>query len=33
MWYIFYVYPFAALLVGVLTRDLVAFYRNKIKEL
>ena len=33
MWYIFYVYPFAALVVGVLTRDLVAFYRNKTREL
>ena len=29
MWYILYVYPFAALIVGVLTRDLVAVYRNK----
>jgi 4-amino-4-deoxy-L-arabinose transferase-like glycosyltransferase len=29
MWYIFYVYPFAALIVGVLTRDLVALYQNR----
>jgi 4-amino-4-deoxy-L-arabinose transferase-like glycosyltransferase len=29
MWYILYVYPFAALIVGVLTRDLVALYRNR----
>ena len=29
MWYIFYVYPFAALVVGVLTRDLVALYRYR----
>lgn len=29
MWYILYVYPFAALIVGVLTRDLVTLYRNK----
>ena len=29
MWYILYVYPFAALIVGVLTRDLVTLFRNK----
>lgn len=33
MWYIFYVYPFAALVLGVLTRDLVAFYRNRSTKL
>lgn len=29
MWYIFYVYPFAALLVGIVTNNLVTVYRNK----
>ncbi len=30
MWYIFYVYPFAALLIGVVTGNLVTAYRNRI---
>jgi 4-amino-4-deoxy-L-arabinose transferase-like glycosyltransferase len=31
MWYILYVYPFAALIVGAFTRDLVALYQKKIR--
>lgn len=33
MWYILYVYPFAALIVGLLTRDLVTVYHNKTRKL
>ena len=33
MWYILYVYPFAALIVGVLTRDIVAVFQKKAEPL